>query len=234
MMWIKLISLLFTVLILSCSNGQRGEKDGANPNSPRLQQRQRFIKAYPDSMQIFQKRLKEFSFQLKNGMLLSTIDWTARGGIWDFSDTIYYGQGTQTNNKAYYNKAVFKDFIFEVNMSKLTEDGPFGLLIRYNERTDNGYILEIYPHGGFVFGSYYLGMRKKLINEPIKKFKRALHAWNQVKIVGKGNTFSVFINDYLVTLLRDNRYVKGRIGFYIGGGPRQQARFQVLQINNLK
>ena len=129
---------------------------------------------------------------------------------------------------------MFGDFVFEVKLTKLTEDGSFGLLFRYNERTDNGYILEIYPHGGYVFGAYYLGVRNILTKNRIKKFKRAVHAWNKVKIVGRGNTFAVFVNDYLITSLRDNRYTKGRIGFYVGGGPRQQARFRVLQIRKIK
>ena len=166
--------------------------------------------------------------------MLTTADWTPRGGIWDFSDSIYYGQGTQTNNKVYYNKKVFSDFIFEVKMTKLTEDGSFGLIFRYDERTDDGYILEIYPHGGFVFGAYYLGARYILSKDHIKKFKRAVHAWNKVKVLAKGNAFSVFINDYLITSLKDTRYTKGRIGFYIGGGPRQQSRFRVVQIKEFK
>ena len=234
-MWINLISALLTVFILSCSDKQEMGGDEVKRDSLSVQQRrQRFIKSYSDSTPLIRKRLTEFSFLLKDGTMLTTADWTPRGGIWDFSDSIYYGQGTQANNKAYYNRKVLSDFIFEVKMNKLTEDGSFGLIFRYDECTDNGYILEIYPHGDFLFCSHYFGMRKILINEPIKKFKRAVQAWNKVKVVGKGNTFSVFINDYLITLLRDNRFTIGRIGFYIDGGPRQQARFRVVQIKELK
>ncbi|HGY55273.1 MAG TPA: DUF1080 domain-containing protein [Caldithrix abyssi] len=227
-----LTQIILSLLILTCA-----DTSPVSENKKIITDRQKQqinIENRSELDNILLERIRETSFILNNGLKLSTADWTPRGGIWDFSDSIYYGQGTQINNKAYYNKTDFGDFIFEVKMTKLTEDGSFGLLFRYNEHTDNGYILEIYPHGGFVFGTYYLGVREVLINEPIKKFKRAVNAWNKVKVLAKGNAFSVFINDYLITSLKNNRYSTGRIGFYIGGGPRQQARFRVMQIKEFK
>lgn len=229
-MVIRLIKIFLIIFLMSCSS---------NPNldnkETKLVNKLQFNEVTDSSFNaIINTRIREFAFQLKNGLEVKTSDWTVRGGIWDFSDINYYGQGTQTNNKAYYNKSDFSDFIFEVKMSKITEDGPCGLLFRYNEITDNGYIIEIYPHGSFIFGVYNLGVRKVLIGEPIKKFKRGLYAWNKVKIEGRRDSFKVFINDFLIDSLKDNRYAKGRVGFYIHGGPRQQAHFQVLQIKKLK
>ncbi len=234
MMWINLISALFAVLILSCSNGPGAEQNEVKPDSTSAQQQHRFIEAYPDSTQILRKRLKEFGFLLKDGMMLTTADWTTRGGIWDFSDSIYYAQGTQTKNKAYYNKTDFSDFIFDVKMTKLTEDGSFGLIFHYDERLDNGYTFEVYPHGGYIFGYYHLGARKTIAGETIKKFNRSVNAWNTIKIKCKGDQYSFYINNYLLASHEERHYGRGRIGLYVGGGPRQQARFRVLQIKKLK
>ncbi|MBE9511835.1 MAG: DUF1080 domain-containing protein [Bacteroidetes bacterium] len=159
--------------------------------------------------------------------------WTTRGGIWDFSDSIYYAQGTQRNNKAYYNKKTIADFIFEIKMTKLTEDGSYGIIFRYNEKKDDGYVIELWPHGGYVLSKYQHGIRHIISNKRIKNYNKAVYAWNKLSVKCIANSITIHINGQLLITVKDTLYKSGRIGLFIGGGPRQQARFKILKIQEL-
>jgi len=157
-------------------------------------------------------------------------NWIVRGGYWDFSDKIIFSQGYRGGNTAYYRKRNFKNFTFEIKMMKISEDGPFGMVFRYDVSNDEGYIFGLHPHGGYHVskfngpGSIYLERgASAFINEE-------MNAWNTLKIVVTGDRFHCYINGSLIKSVRDNTYSVGKVGLFNSGDPRQIAKFEVIAL----
>lgn len=161
----------------------------------------------------------------------SKLNWTGKCGYWDFSNKIFRGQGFIRYNIAYYNQHIFSDFIYEVKFNKLSEDGTLGILFRYNENRDEGYLIHLWPHGGCLFVLFEKGMEKvKLkINQPINQLI-GTHVWNTIKVVAKANKFKIYLNQHLLDTISDKKYKSGRLGLYIGADPRQAALFEIINI----
>ena len=157
-------------------------------------------------------------------------NWIARGGYWDFYDKIFFSQGYRGPNMAYYRKRSLKNFTFEIKMMKLAEDGAFGMVFRYDESKDEGYVFGIFPHGGYFVwkingpNNIYLELgTSAFINEE-------MNAWNTLRITVTGNRFDCYINGSLIKSLRDNTYSVGKVGLCNSGDPRQIAKFEIIAL----
>ena len=118
----------------------------------------------------------------KESMLLAQTEggWESRGGTWTFSGKQIFGQGASDFNKAFLTNRNFSDFIYEVRLRKLSpNDGPIGLLFRYNEDIDEGYMLLLWPHGDYQVSRLVKGGSK------LKVLKKG-NSWNRKKGIGKG------------------------------------------------
>jgi hypothetical protein len=159
-------------------------------------------------------------------------DWSARGGCWDFTGKVIRAQGFIGYNRAYYNHKVFTDFIYEVKLYKAAEDGTLGLLFRYDEKNDEGYLLHFWPHGGCKFELFKGGqtrLRTVEVSQPMHQII-GTGVWNIVKIVAHGARFKIYLNGYLLDTIVDSQYSSGRVGLFVAGDPRQIALFEVTTI----
>ena len=159
-------------------------------------------------------------------------NWSVMCGYWDFCGKVIKAIGFIGYNKAYYNQVVYINFIYEVKICKITEDGTFGLLFRYNERKDEGYVLYFWPHGGCSFNIIKGGqtrVRRIEINQPMHQII-GTNVWNTVKIIAHGSKFEIYLNGYLLDTIKDTQYTSGRIGLYLGGDPLQKAMFEITTI----
>ena len=161
-------------------------------------------------------------------------NWVGRSGYWEFTDEVIRGQGFMGFNKSYYSEEIFTDFIYEVKINKLSEDGNFGLLFRYDEKSDDGYSIQFWPHGGciFVIADGAIEKKKIKINQPLNQLI-GTNIWNTVKIIGIGSRFEIYLNNHLFDIILDYTFTKGRLGLVIKDDPRQIATFKVLKMEAL-
>jgi hypothetical protein len=173
--------------------------------------------------------------QLGVAEVMVPADWVARGGCWSFSGKIIAAQGVYVRGLDifYYNKSAFTDFVFEVRLNKLAEDGPFGLLIRYDEKTKESYTFLLFPHGDY--GVYLLKNERdsSLFGEPATNMNKGTNVWNTIKIVCRGARFDLYMNDHQLTSITDHTYASGRVGFFLGSDPRQKALFEIVTLKSL-
>ena len=170
-----------------------------------------------------------------DSLYINPEDWSARGGNWDFSRKIIKATGFIGHNKAYYKRRVYNDFIYEVKYCKIAEDGTLGILFRYNEKKDEGYLLHFWPHGGCNFELIKGGqtrLRKVNVSQPIHQII-GTNVWNTLKIIAHGSKFEIYLNSYLLDTILDSQFSSGSVGLYVGGDPRQVALFEVTLIEAL-
>jgi hypothetical protein len=160
--------------------------------------------------------------------------WVARGGCWSMSGNIIAAQGVHTFGRGilYYEKRTFADFVFEVRLNKLAEDGPFGLLIRYNEKRKEGYTLLLFPHGGYRWAIIRGEPDYSLFEEPAVGMNKDVNVWNTIKVVCRGARFVLYMNGRRLTSITDHTFVSGRAGFFIASDPRQKALFEIVTLKS--
>lgn len=170
-----------------------------------------------------------------DSLIINAEDWSARGGCWYFTDKIIKAIGYIGHNKAYYNRRVYNDFIYEVKYCKIAEDGTLGIIFRYNEKNDEGYLLHFWPHGGCKFELIKGGqtsLRKVNVSQPMHQII-GTNVWNTIKIIAHGSKFQIYLNNYLLDTILDSQFSSGSVGLYVGGNPRQVALFEVKLIEAL-
>lgn len=157
--------------------------------------------------------------------------WKSKGGTWNFSSDKIFGQGASGFNKAFYVNNNYSDFIYEVRLRKISpNDGPIGLLMRYDELRDEGYMLLIWPHGDYQY-SRLVNQERHRENSGTPRALNKGNAWNRIKIIGRGNQLQFYLNGELLAKLNGGTYSFGRLGLVVTGGPEQKAEFQVLSMN---
>jgi|GEM_PF-3314126 len=163
--------------------------------------------------------------------LCNPANWVARGGCWDFSKRIIQGQGIGSRPIAYYKKENYTDFIYEINLKSLSEeDGSYGILLRFDEKKDAGYIFSLWPHGGYEFCRIVEGHGFPILSGPAVYLNDQLKTWNSLKALCKGNNFELYLNGYLVAQAEDTLYKSGKIGFYLGHGPQSFIQFEIKSL----
>jgi hypothetical protein len=154
--------------------------------------------------------------------------WQTKGGTWNFNGPKIIGQGTSGFNKAYWMPSIYNDFNFKVRLRKTSpNDGPIGLLMRYNEMRDEGYMLLIWPHGDYQF-SRLVGQTRHRIGSGTPNDLNKGNSSNVIQVIGKGSNMAIYINGNHLVNLNDSQYREGRTGLVIHGGSDQQAEFEIL------
>ncbi|HEX9974728.1 MAG TPA: family 16 glycoside hydrolase [bacterium] len=158
-------------------------------------------------------------------------NWIARGGCWDFSKKIFTAQGVGQRPIAYFKRENYADFKFEIRLRLLTdEDGSYGMVFRFDEKMDVGYIFGVWPQGNYEFArlddcfGYQTGGGQAVY------LKDQLKTWNRLKVVAKGTKFDLYINDNLLVTIEDNSFKSGKVGFYLGHGPQSQVEYEILYL----
>lgn len=168
--------------------------------------------------------------QEKNQGLWNPTDWIALGGCWDFSNKIFFSQGYKGGNKAYYNNKEYKNLVYEVKVMKLAEDGPLGIVFRFDETTDEGYTFLVYPHGEYLFLKFNGLNDFQLKRNSTAHLNEELNTWNKLKVIAYQDKFDFYINDNFLVSVRDNTHQSGKVGLYCSGDTRQIAKFELLSL----
>lgn len=157
--------------------------------------------------------------------------WQSKGGSWNFSEKQIFGQGASDFNKAYFAGNNYSDFIYEVRLRKISNnDGPLGLLLRYDEQHDEGYLLLLWPHGDYQF-SRLVNQTRHAMGSGTPKVLNKGNLWNTVKVIGRGNSLKLYINGEHQVDFDGSVYSFGRLGLVIHGTPDQKAEFFILSKN---
>jgi len=178
-----------------------------------------------------QARTNQADTSLSIAEISKPTNWIARGGCWDFSRRIITGRGIGQRPIAYYSQKSFTDFVFEVRLRLLTdEDGSYGLVFRFDEKKDVGYIFGVWPHGGYEFARLDDFFAHQTGGGLAVYLKDQLKTWNRLKVVAKGAKFALYINDNLLVTMEDHSFRSGKVGFYLGHGPTSILEYEVLSL----
>lgn len=153
--------------------------------------------------------------------------WKNRSGSWNFEHKIISGTGGEEFNKCYYTKK-FKDIIYEVKMAKTNGTDPIGILFRYNDNTDAGYGILVWPDGNYEFSKIIRNTRNELESGKPSSLNKGLNNWNSIKVICKKTQFFIYINGQQVSSLIDPYYKEGAIGLCIYGDTNQTAEFLII------
>lgn len=162
--------------------------------------------------------------------ILKPSNWIARGGCWDFSSKIFFSRGYRGGNIAYYKKQDYKNFTYEVKVMKIAEDGPLGIIFRYDDARDEGYVFAFMPHGEYFLSTFIGQSNVYLKKGATAHLNEEMNTWNTLKIVVNGAKFDCYINDSFLVSVTDQTYSVGKIGLYNSPDPRQIAKFEVISL----
>lgn len=163
--------------------------------------------------------------------ILKPSNWIARGGCWDFSKKIITARGVGQQPIAYFKKESYTDFEFEIRLKLLTdEDGLYGMVFRFDEKKDVGYIFAVYPNGSYSFARLDDGFARRIGAGLATYLKDQLKTWNRLKVVARGTKFDLYINGNLLITMEDNSYRSGKVGLYLGHGPTSVLEYEVLTL----
>ena len=161
-------------------------------------------------------------------------NWIARGGCWDFSKEVVQGQGMGIRPIAYYKKKSFSDFSYEIIIKSLSDqDGSYGMLFRFDEKKDSGYIFSVWPHGDYEFCRIDEGTAYRIVSGPAVFLNNQLKTWNTLKVICKGSEFKLYLNGGLVVVAKDDKLKSGKIGFNLGHGPLSTILYKIINIFDL-
>lgn len=159
-------------------------------------------------------------------------NWAAAGGCWDFSRKIIEGRGMGTRPVAYFRKRNYANFVYEIRLRQLSsEDGSYGLLVRFDEKTAAGYIFCVWPHGDWEFVKIKKGDGRQIITGSAIHLNDQLKTWNTLKVVANKNKFEFYLNDQFLVAAEDNQYRTGKIGFSLNHGPVSIVQYEILTLH---
>jgi eukaryotic-like serine/threonine-protein kinase len=128
-------------------------------------------------------------------------------------------------DSAHYNTCAaigsdFSDFTFETEMVIKSggDSGSGGLLFRADENNSQFYRLSIDTNGNYfilaiVDNTGTVGNARKLKEGTASSFSSGVGTTNTLAIVARGNNYSFYVNQQLVTSFTDGTYTHGQIGF---------------------
>jgi len=163
--------------------------------------------------------------------ILKPSNWIARGGCWDFSRKIITARGVGYHPIAYFKKESYTDFEFEIRLKLMTdEDGLYGMVFRFDEKKDVGYMFAVYPNGSYSFSRLDDGFARQTGGGQAAYLKDQLKTWNRLKVVARGTKFDLYINGNLLVTMEDNSFQSGKVGLYLGHGPTSVLEYEVLTL----
>lgn len=157
--------------------------------------------------------------------------WKSKRGNWNFKDTTFFVVGEKGFNKAYLSERNYSNFIYEVRLRKVSgNDGPIGLLIRYDEANDEGYMLLVWPlQGKFQFSRVVSDERHRIGGGSPTYFKTGTN-WNTIRVTAEGSNFDISFNGRDTISFFDDYYHFGKAGLVIHGVSKNRAEFDVLKL----
>ena len=160
--------------------------------------------------------------------------WRSKRGTWNFDSKPFFAKGEKGFNKAYRLGRNFSNVIYEVHLRKTSDnDGPFGLLVRYNEMDDEGYMLLLWPQQGKYQFSRVVGEKRHRIASGSPTSLKTRKNWNTIKITAEGSNFDISFNNRDTISVTDDYYHLGKIGIVIHGVSKNRAEFEVLKVEPL-
>jgi hypothetical protein len=109
----------------------------------------------------------------------------------------------------------FEDFIVSVDTTHVNgaENASYGIVFRVTDNND------MYYYCISDIGDYYVGMLKDSNWTTLVDWKKTtilnVNALNQLKVVGKGDVFTFYINDHEVDRVKDGNLPKGTAGLAV-------------------
>ena len=179
------------------------------------------------------KKIAEQKVNTNSQLFKTSSNWIGRGGVWDFSKKTIKARGTRDSNKAYLKNTNFHNFVYEVQMRKTGESGPYGLVFHYNKKLDEGYYLLLFPNGGLGIQKFKQETVKYITRSYPTELHSGINAWNNVKLICRDSSFQIWINGVHSSSIMDDTYFSGKIGLFINGDPRQTADFIILSLKEL-
>lgn len=163
--------------------------------------------------------------------IVKPANWVARGGCWDFSKKIIRAQGLAERPIAYLKSANFTDFKCKIKLRIVgDDDGSYGLVFRFDEQKDMGYVFGVFPHGSYEFFRLEEGSGIQTNGGPAVYLKDQLKTWNTLTVVCKGSKFDLYINDNLLVTIKDENFKSGHVGLYVGGSPTSVLEYEVQSL----
>lgn len=154
--------------------------------------------------------------------------WRSKRGNWNFNDTTIFVVGERDFNKAYLSGQNFSNVIYEVRLRKVSgNDGPIGLLIRYDEKDDEGYMLLIWPIQGKFQFSRVVGEERHRIGGGSPTYFKTGTSWNTIKVTAEGSNFDISFNGRGTISFFDDYYHLGKVGLVIHGVRKNRAEFDI-------
>lgn len=168
-----------------------------------------------------------------NEEIFKPSNWIARGGCWDFSKKIITARGVGYHPIAYFKKGSYTDFEFEIRLRLLTdEDGSYGMVFRFDEKKDVGYIFAVWPNGSYSFSRFDDGFFHRTGGGQATYLKDQLKTWNRLKVIARGTKFDLYINGNLLIMMEDNSFKSGKVGLYLGHGPTSILEYEILSLTS--
>ncbi len=157
--------------------------------------------------------------------------WTSTDGLWRLENDTHFVTGIRGFNKSYFEPKTYSDLSFEAEFRKTSNnDGPLGLLIRYDPGRDKGYLLLVWPHGGYQFSILTGNDRQRLASTDPHPAVRKGGAWNTATITAVGPQFTLVINGNPVASFKDDAIDAGKVGLVIHGSSKNTAEFRSLKM----
>ncbi len=110
------------------------------------------------------------------------------------------------------------------------EDGMYGMVFRFDEKKDVGYIFAVYPNGSYSFSRLDDGFARQTGGGQAAYLKDQLKTWNRLKVVARGMKFNLYINGNLLVTMEDNSFQAGKVGLYLGHGPTSVLEYEILSL----
>jgi hypothetical protein len=157
--------------------------------------------------------------------------WAIVEGLWRIENETHFATGIRGFNKSYLETRTYRNLSYKVEFRKTSNnDGPIGLLIRYDPGRDKGYLLLVWPHGGYQFSILTGEDRQRLASKDPHPAVHKGGAWNTATITAVGSRFTIEINGSRVASFEDNTLDAGKVGLVIHGTSKNTAEFRNVRI----
>jgi hypothetical protein len=160
--------------------------------------------------------------------------WKIQGApYWTVADGVLKGESDdKKQNSVLWTEKSFKDFTVELDF-KFSGDIDSGIFLRHeNEQIQIGTSRSLKRD---LTASPYIGSKRGYPQEAsgVKELLKA-DDWNHMKIVAKGNTYTVFLNDkQVIEYVSDTAKESGPVGLQIHPGVKMKIEFKNVTLEGI-
>jgi hypothetical protein len=161
--------------------------------------------------------------------------WKTQGAsYWSVTDGVLTGQSDdKKQNSVLWSEKSYKDFTVELEF-RYSGDVDSGVFLRHeNEQIQIGVSRSLKRE---MTGSPYIGTKRGYPQEAsgVKEVLK-VGEWNRMKIVAKGNTYTVTINGkQVIEYVSDTAKESGPIGFQVHPGVKMKIEFRDVTVTPLE